>query len=193
MTSPAVPKKKKNYLNNADILMELKKCHDGNRLTEEMGRMFLTLVKRYASIPRFSGYSYNDEMQSFALLTLCKVWRGFNTEKYFNPFAYFTQITHNAFHQLDNQERRQRDIRDAVLVDQGKNPSYNYAERGNYDDSGDSYGDVDSMELHDIDIKIDSDIEDIVEEIKGFDVKSPVDSPVVDDIVVLPIKEETDD
>lgn len=166
-----IPKKKKNYLNNADILLELKKCHAQGKLTEEMGKMFLSLVKRYASIPRFSGYSYNNDMQSFALLTLVKVWKGFNAEKYNNPFAYFTQIVHNAFHQLDNQERRQRDIRDAILVEQGKNPSFNYCERmnenGSDDDSSDAYGDSDHMERTDnqADLKLDSDIEDIVAEI----------------------------
>lgn len=190
MSAPATPKKKKNYLNNADILIELRKCHENGRLTEEMGRMFLSLVKRYASIPRFSGYSYNDDMQSFALLTLVKVWRGFNADKYNNPFAYFTQIVHNAFHQLDNQERRQRDIRDAVLVDQGKNPSFNYSERANYnDDSGDSYGDVDYMEVHDLDVKIDPDVEEIVEEIKALQVKSE-ESPEPDVPVVKETNEE---
>lgn len=173
MTS--IKKKPKNYLNNADMLAELKKCHERGRLTEEMGRMFMALVKRYACIPRFAGYSYNDDMQSFALLTLTKVWRGFDAAKYDNPFAYFTQIVHHAFHQLDNQERRQRDIRDAVLVDQGKNPSFNYATRmGGSNENSDDLGDSDYMEIHDRDIKIDGDIEEIVEEINMLQVKSDV-------------------
>ena len=173
-TAQLPQKKKKNYLNNADMLVELKKSHENGRLTEEMGLMFMMLVKRYASIPRFSGYSYNDEMQSFALLTLVKVWKGFDGTRFFNPFAYFTQIVHHAYHQLDNQERKQRDIRDALLVDQGKNPSYNYSERASYggDGSDDAYGDSDYMEFHDSDTKIDPDVEEIVEEIKGLMLQS---------------------
>lgn len=168
-----IKKKPKNYLNNADMLVELKKSHEQGRLTEEMGRMFMMLVKRYASIPRFSGYSYNDDMQSLALLTLAKVWKGFDANKYDNPFAYFTRVVHNAFHQYDNQERRQRDIRDAVLVEQGKNPSFNYAERmSGHDDFTDDFGDSDYMEVHDKDIKIDSQIEEIVEEINILQVNS---------------------
>lgn len=171
MTS--IKKKTTNYLNNADMLEELKKCHARGRLTEEMGRMFMSLVRRYASIPRFSGYSYNEDMQAFALLTLTKVWRGFDATKYNNPFAYFTQIVHHAFHQLDNQERRQRDIRDAILVDQGKNPSFNYADRMSGScDMFDDLGDNDYMEIHDRDINIDNDIEEIVEEINMLQVKS---------------------
>lgn len=147
-----IKKKKKNYLNNADMLLELIKCHDRDRLTEEMGKMFISLVKRYASIPRFSGYTYNEDMQSFALLTLSKVWRGFDATKYKNPFAYFTQIVHNAFHQFDNQERRQRDIRDAVLVEHGKNPSFSYSDRmseSHDSHSSDDLGDNDYMEQRD--------------------------------------------
>lgn len=167
-----IKKKPKNYLNNADMLAELKRCHEKGRLTEEMGAMFMSLVKRYASIPRFSGYSYNDDMQSFALLTLTKVWKGFDATKYNNPFAYFTQIVHHAFHQLDNQERRQRDIRDAILVDQGKNPSFNYADRmSDSSNLNDDYDDSDYMEQHDRDIKIDNDVEEIIEEITALQVK----------------------
>lgn len=187
------PKKKKNYLNNADMLAQLRICHEQGRLTEEMGNMFLMLTKRYASIPRFSGYSYNDEMQSFALLTLTKVWERFDETRFNNPFAYFTQIIHNAFFQFNNQERHQRNIRDALLVEQGKNPSYNYSERAWSGDGGndvDSYGDSDYMEVHDRDIKIDSEIEDIVEEIKGFDVKSTDDADAPDGEIQATTPEE---
>lgn len=167
------PKRKKNYLNNPDMIAELRKCHAQDRLTEEMGKMLMTLVKRYATIPRFANYSYNEDMQSLALLTLCKAWKRFNIEKYDNPFAYYTQITHHAFHQLDNSERKQRDIRDALLVDQGKNPSFNYAERqSSDDDSYDAYGDSDYMEVHDKDVKFSKEIDEIVEEIQELQVKS---------------------
>lgn len=183
-------KKPKNYLNNADLLAQLKLSHAQDRLTEEMGHMFMSLTKRYASIPRFSGYSYNDEMQSFALLTLAKVWRGFDASKYNNPFAYFTQVVHNAFHQLDNQERRQRDIRDAILVDQGKNPSFNYSERMSGSDNSDDFGDNDYMEVHDMDIKITTEAEEIVEEIIYSQKKQEEQPPNAEPPEKKEIKEE---
>lgn len=127
-----VKKKKKNYLNNSDLLEEIKKSREQGKVTEKLGTMFMALVKKYATIPRFSGYTYNEDMQAFALLTLTRVWKSFDETTYDNPFAYFTRIVHNAFHQFDNMERKQRDIRDALLVENGKNPSFNYAER--YDD-----------------------------------------------------------
>ena len=180
------PKRKKNYLNNSDLLIELKKSREQDRVTENLGAMFLALVKRYASIPRFSGYSYNDEMQLFALFTLCKVWKGFDAERFNNPFAYFTQIVHNSFHQLDNRERRQRDIRDALLVDQGKNPSFNYSERmSGSDEYMDDFGDNDYMEVQDRDIKtvIDDDVEEIVQEINALqqkEIENQVDTGTIE-------------
>lgn len=159
-------KKKKNYLNNADMLKEIDRCHAEDKLTDEMANMFMSLVKRYATIPRFSGYSYNDDMQSLALLTLVEMWRKFDREKFNNPFAYYTQIVHNAFHQLDNKERRQRDIRDAVLVDHGKNPSFNYEERyRNTLSESEDLGDNDAMEYHDYDDNIDD--KEVITEIMG--------------------------
>lgn len=169
------PKKKKNYLNNADMLAELKRCHEQGKLTEEMGRMFLSLVTRYASIPRFSGYSYNEDMRSLALLTLTEKWSKFNMD-YSNPFAYYTQIVHNAFHQLDNSERRQRDIRDALLVDYGRNPSFSYEERYNSgSDNSHDLGDGDYMESYDNEdpaMEISKDVEEIVSEIEDKIVES---------------------
>lgn len=175
-------RKPKNYLNNADMLRELKLSKEKGRLTEEMGNMFLMLTKRYASIPRFSGYSYNEDMQSVALLTLAKVWKGFDETRFNNPFAYFTQIVHNAFHQFNNQERRERDIRDSMLVAQGKNPSFGYSERKSWmDDVTDSFGDNDYMEHHDADKPEVSNIDENVqndEDFKEFTREQPQDGEV---------------
>lgn len=145
-----IKKKKKNYINNADLLIEIEKSHKQNRMTEELGKMLLLLNKRYIQIPRFAKYTYTDDMQGFALLTLCKIWKGFDATKSQNPFAYFTQCIHNAYFQYNNLERRQRDIKDEIRITNGLNASFNYAERMNSDSSdNDASGDVDYMDIHD--------------------------------------------
>ena len=175
----AAPKKRKakNYLNNGDMMIQLKLSKERGRLTEEMGKMFMLLAKRYANHPRFSRYSYNDDMQSAALLILAKVWKGFDETKYNNPFAYFTQIVHHAFHQFNNTERRERDVRDSLLVAQGRNPSFNYSERmAGVGGADDAYGDNDYMEHHDADSKYEADVE-------NFDASAiVVDEELVKDI-----------
>jgi hypothetical protein len=127
-------KNAKNYLNNADLLKELKKSREQNKMTDELAKMFMVLAQKYAGKGRFINYTYNDDLQGFALLTGVKVWRSFDPEKGSNPFAYFTQVFKAAFLQYDNSERRQRDIRDAKLVSLGANPSYSYSDRYGNDD-----------------------------------------------------------
>ena len=145
------------YVTNKELLREIEISRKQDKMTEELGVMLMKICKRYAVIGRFANYTYNEDMQAFALMTLCRVWRGFNPEKSNNPFAYFTQIINNAFFQLDNMERKQRDIRDAILVDQGKNPSFSYSERVDFDNSDD----FDQMEIHDmIDPHMDSNSHD---------------------------------
>lgn len=143
----------KNYINNADLLIELAKSHEQDRMTEKLGEMVILLCKRYITIPRFAKYTYTDDMQGFAILTVCRVWKSFDINKGKNPFAYFTQCIHNAYFQYNNSERRQRDIKDEVRIQNGMNSSYDYGDRWNdmngYSDSGDSFGDADYMDVHD--------------------------------------------
>ena len=163
------PKKKKNYINNADLLVELEKSHKQNRMTEVLGNMLLLLCKRYVQIPRFAKYTYTDDMQGFALMTLCKVWKGFDSTKSQNPFAYFTQCIHNAYFQYNNLERKQRDIKDEIRIKNGLNASFNYADRVNAaNEESDATGDVDYMDVHD---SIDPYKED--DAVKVYDPKAP--------------------
>lgn len=143
-------KKKKNYINNADLLIEIEKSHKQNKMTEELGRMLLLLCQRYIQIPRFAKYTYTDDMQGFALMTICRVWKSFDATKSQNPFAYFTQCIHHAYFQYNNQERKQRDIKDEIRIHSGLNASYNYAERvgGGYEEH-EASGDIDYMDVHD--------------------------------------------
>lgn len=130
----AVPKKK-NYINNADLMKELAKSKERGMMTDELAKMLTMLCSRYAKHPDYmSIYSYDEDMKAFAMLTLVKVWKGFNPERTNNPFAYFTQIIRHAFYQYLNHERKQRDIKDNILVDMGEQPSFTYME--NFRDKG---------------------------------------------------------
>lgn len=109
-----IPEKRpKNYLSNANILAQIEASRKAGRMTEELGNMILTLCERYAKHPDYMKiYSYDDDMKSFGVYTLVKVWSRFNPDKSQNPFAYFTQIAKHAFYQYLNYEKKQRDIRD---------------------------------------------------------------------------------
>jgi hypothetical protein len=136
VTKKKVTKKKsKNYLNNPDMLAEWQKSFDQDRMTETFGRMIMLLTQKYSSKVRFNVCdSFRTDMESFALTTVSKVWRSFNPEKSNNPFAYFTQVIKRAFYQYQNMERKQRDISNELLIENGQSPSHAYMVEYEYRD-----------------------------------------------------------
>jgi DNA-directed RNA polymerase specialized sigma subunit len=95
-------------------------------MTRELAKMLQLLCYRYANKGNYINYTYNDDMQAYAMMMLCKTWNAFDPEKSSNPFAFYTQCIKHSFSQFLNSEKRQRDIRDAILVDNGLNPSFTY-------------------------------------------------------------------
>jgi DNA-directed RNA polymerase specialized sigma subunit len=138
------PKKPKNYLNNKDMLLELKKSKKDGKMTTELTKMIMLLTRRYAEHPWFVNYTYNNDMQSFALLTVVKFWDRFDLEKGSNAFAYFTQIIKRAFQQYKLQEKKHRTIRDLLLVEHGETPSYTFMSE--YDDDNYHFDKLDNFE-----------------------------------------------
>ena len=124
---PVRKKRKKNYLSNANLLEQLAISNEQDRMTHELAKMFMLLVERYASKIRFRvTESFKEDMKGFAITTLMKVWKGFNAEKSNNPFAYFTQCAKHAFYQFQNQEKKQKDIKNELLIAINMSPSYAY-------------------------------------------------------------------
>ena len=119
-------KRVKNYLNNKDMLAEVIQSKADDEMTEKLAKMMMMLVSRYGKKGNWANYTYNDDMQAYALMMLVRTWRSFKPEKSNNPFAFFTQCIKNSFIQFLNQEKRQRNIRDEMLVNSGRNPSYTY-------------------------------------------------------------------
>jgi len=123
------PKRKKNYLNNKDMLAELKKCHEGDKMTDEFAKMIMLLAARYGSRYEYSDYNpHIEDMKSVAVANVVRAWRSFDLEKYNNPFAYFTQAIKHTFWQYVSQEKKHRLNRDAILISQGELPSDAYME-----------------------------------------------------------------
>lgn len=116
------------YLSNKELLASVIEAKSKGYMTDKLARMLQLLCSKYAKKGSFVNYSYNDDMQSYAMMMLVRTWNSFNPEKSNNPFAFFTQCIKNSFIQYLNQERRQRNIRDEMLIDQGMNPSFNYSE-----------------------------------------------------------------
>ena len=121
--------KTKNYLNNKDMLAELRRCHEQGKMTDEFAKMIMLLADRYGSKFEYSDYSpHIEDMKAMAVMNVVRAWRSFNPEKSNNPFAYFTQAVKHTFWQYVSQEKKHRLNRDALLIDMGELPSDAYLE-----------------------------------------------------------------
>lgn len=118
------------YLNNKELLAAVHLSKSKGQMSDTLAKMLQLLCSKYAKKGNFVNYSYNSDMQSYAMLMLVRTWNSFNPEKSNNPFAFFTQCIKNSFIQYLNQEKRQRVIRDEMLIDQGMSPSHGFVESG---------------------------------------------------------------
>lgn len=125
-TAPTSKRGSRNYLNNRDLLAEVIKSKEEGQMTKKLAHMLTLLCARYGKRANFASYTYNEDMQAYAMLMLVKTWNSFDPEKSNNPFAFFTQCIKNSFIQYLNQEKRHRVIRDEIMVNEGLNPSYSY-------------------------------------------------------------------
>ena len=116
----------KYYLTNATLLPEVIKSKAAGKMSNELAKMLMMLAERYSRRSKFVGYPFRDDMVSEALINLCANALKFDTEKYSNPFAYYTTAVHNSFLQYLNNEKKHRNIRDSMLIELGENPSFNY-------------------------------------------------------------------
>jgi hypothetical protein len=114
------------YLNNKELLKAVIESKEQKKMTDKLARMLMLLCAKYAKKGNWVNYTYNSDMQGWALMMLCRTWDGFDPEKGSNPFAFFTQCICNSFIQFENKEKRQRNVRDLLLVKQGLNPSYTF-------------------------------------------------------------------
>lgn len=132
----AAPKKAKStstkghYVTNAQLLEAIARDKaNGMKLSPQLAKYLYMIAERYSYTPSFGGYSFREDMVSFAVVNLCANWHKFNPEKSDNPFAFFTTAAYRSFLQYLADEKKQRDIRDQLLVDAGSNPSFSFQER----------------------------------------------------------------
>ena len=103
------------------------------RATNELARMWMKLVDRYATRGNVRGYTYNDEMKGQAILQLSQIGLQFDESKSNNPFAYYTAAVTNSFVRVINLEKRNQNIRDDILEMNDLNPSYTRLHEGEWE------------------------------------------------------------
>ena len=108
---------------------------DHGRATNKLALMWMKLCDRYATRGNVRGYTYNDEMRGQAILQLAQIGLQFDESKSQNPFAYYTAAVTNSFVRVINIEKRNQNIRDDILEQNGLNPSYTRMHAGEWEAS----------------------------------------------------------
>ena len=116
------------YINNKDLFEHLKirSAENAKRIAEGMeklpvdrylGEVIMAISSRLSYMPRFINYSYKSEMISDAIETCLKGIDNFDCSKYSNPFGYLTQVAFNAFVKRIKLEKKQQNIKCALICE----------------------------------------------------------------------------
>jgi hypothetical protein len=97
---------------------------DHGKMTNTLALMYMKLCERYGTRSNWRGYTYNDEMQSQALMQLSQIGLQFDESKSDNPFAYYTAAITNSFTRILNIEKKNQSIRDDLLEYNSMMPSF---------------------------------------------------------------------
>lgn len=123
---PPTRRRKSKYINKAVLLAATMKAKEQGHMTDELAKLLQLLTSQYGSAYRFASYSYNDDMQSYAMMMLVRTWDRFNPERSDNAFAFYTQCIKNSFKQYLKDEKKHRNVRDELLLDKGLTPSFTF-------------------------------------------------------------------
>jgi hypothetical protein len=117
------------YVTNAQLIEAIAEDKKTGKLSSKLAKYLHMIAERYSFSSSFGGYSFREDMVSFAVVNLCANWHKFDPTKSDNPFAFYTTAAYRSFLQYLADEKKQRDIRDQMLVDAGANPSFSFQER----------------------------------------------------------------
>lgn len=119
---------KGHYVTNAEILPEILECKKTGKLSSKLSKMLWMIAERYSYSPSFANYSFREDMVSFAVMNLCANWYKFDESRSDspNPFAFYTTAVYRSFLQYLADEKKQRNIRDELLIEHGANPSFGF-------------------------------------------------------------------
>jgi hypothetical protein len=133
---------KGNYINNADLMPEMLISKELGYVTPKLANMFFQVVSRYSLSKSFSHLTFKEDMVSNAMVNLMANGLKFNPERSDNVFSYVTQCSYHSFLHVIADEKKQRNIRDKLLLDSGMNGSASFMETGHeeFKEGSDLYG-----------------------------------------------------
>lgn len=151
MTTPTTEAAPNHYVDNAEFYKAIVAYRNSCALAELEGKKkpkipdyigdcILKIARKLSYSRNFINYPYREEMVSDGVENCILYFHNFNTEKYNNPFSYFTQISYYAFLRRIHREKRQMYIRHKSMlnqIDEGLADHNDYDSRDDFDVSVD--------------------------------------------------------
>jgi hypothetical protein len=114
------------YINNADFLAAIKEYKlsvkeaeaaglEKPQITRYLGECILLIATHLSYKPNFIGYSYRDDMILDGIENCINYFDNFDSDKYSNPFAYYTQIIYYAFLRRIQKEKKHSYIKNKLI------------------------------------------------------------------------------
>ena len=116
------------YIDNKKFLEALKdykvKCDEATEQGKDIpipsnyiGECFMLLCNKIATRWNFTNYSYKDEMVLAGIEVCVLRIRNFDTEKYSNPFGYFSRLVWRTFSDIIKEEHQQSYFKAKLAVE----------------------------------------------------------------------------
>lgn len=128
---------RKNYCNNEQLYQEMVRYLELREeavkegapippVTDYIGECIKLICTNLTRKPRFSRYTYKEDMIGDAMISCLKYLHNFDYNKYTNPFTYFTTIAWNAFTQRLEIESGESYVKFKSLADSELCTSHKY-------------------------------------------------------------------
>ena len=89
--------RKRNYLNNRDLLEEIIKSKEIGELTPKALNMLMMLAERSSNKLIYNNPDDKKDCIAYAYMDLYRYWKNFDPERSNNAFAYFTEVAKRGF------------------------------------------------------------------------------------------------
>lgn len=89
------------------------------RYSNYIGQVILDIAYGIASLPKFSSYSYKEEMIGDGYENILLYLHNFNPEKYSNPFSYIYTIIYYAFLRRIETEKKKLYVKYKIMANKG--------------------------------------------------------------------------
>lgn len=83
------------YVSNPYLLEEIKKSKQQDKLTDNAIKMLHLMAENLTKKKHYKSIEDKEDCIQTAMLDIVMYWRGFDPEKYSNPFAYYTSLLVN--------------------------------------------------------------------------------------------------